>query len=91
MPDNNKSHQKGDNKSPQKDNESDIEYWKTYYSKKTGLDRDDKKILDMIYDMYTDRMKNEESLFVFLLFVIFGLGSFTCIYLFIKLIPYAFV
>lgn len=72
-------------------NESDLEYWKDYYSEKTGLPRDDKKVLDLIYLMYTDRMKNEESLFVFLLFVIFGLGTFTCIYLFVKLIPYAFV
>ena len=71
--------------------QSDLDYWIDYYSKETGYPKDDKRVLDMVFEMYLDRTRNEESLFVFLLFIIFGLGAYAGIYLIYKLLPYALV
>lgn len=76
-------------KDPQK--QSDLDYWINYYSEQTGYPTDDKRVLDMVFEMYVDRTENQESLFVLLLFVIFGLGAYAGVYLVYKLLPYALV
>lgn len=91
------SHNKDSKKDKKKDskkdikNQSDLDYWIDYYSKQTGYPKDDKRVLDMVFEMYVDRTENEESLFVFLLFIIFGLGAYAGVYLLYKLLPYALV
>lgn len=74
-----------------KSTQSAVDYWINYYSEQTGLPPTDKRVLDLVAKMYIDRTENEETFFVFLLFIIFGLGAYTAVYLFIKLLPYALV